>query len=744
MDARLTESQSYPVAQSEMPAAVIERPSLDLHRHIAIFRRRLRLFLGIALAVFVATIVITLQLTPRYTATAQVMLDRKQQKVTDVQEVLQGGPPDSFAVDTEAEVLRSRSLAEKVVANLRLDQDPEFNPTLPPYPVWHGLFGGKGPLSSLEQQKIHNGVVDNVLRHLKVARSGLTFVINVSFESTSPVKSATIANTFADRYLLEQLDAKFDATRRASDWLNSRLGGLRAQVETAENAVERYKAAHGLMGLTSSEGATISQQEISTLNTQLASARAQQAEDEAKLSTARSQMARGSNGDDLGASLSSNVVADLRKQRATVSGQMADLAGRYGPRHPEMLKAQRQLADIDAQIQAEIRRVTSNLEAQAQVARQRTASILGSLSNSKGSLATSSAASVQLNELQRNAESVRTLYQSFLDRFKQTTTAQGIEQSDARVVSRAKIPVQASFPNIPLNLALGLLLAFGSALAAMFLIEALENGLYTSEDVEKTMGVPHLGSIPLAATTVDNRGKERAKVSPTRYVVDKPLSSFAESFRNLRTSILFARVGEPVRVVAITSSLPGEGKTTTCICLGRVMAMGGANTVVVDCDLRRRTVNRLFSEEPTVGLLEVLAGTATLDQALIKDEATGAHFLPLSKASYTPKDVFASAAMDRLLEELRRRFEIVLLDTAPVLPVADTRVLAPKADVVVFLAQWRKTPRKAIENALRQLESVGAYISGIGLTQVDMKEQARSGYGDAGYYYRSYNSYYGH
>jgi exopolysaccharide transport family protein len=731
MDVRLPDQ-----ANSSAATAVPEKGLIDLHRYIAAFRRRQRLFLGIVAAVFALTMVVTFQIKPRYTATATVMLDSRQEKVVDMQQVLSGIPVDSAAVDTQVEVLKSRTLAQKVVDVLHLDQDEEFNKQS--FDWTFGLIKKKDALSpEIEKSK----VVERVLKALKITRQGLSYVIAVNFESTSPEKSAQIADAFADHYLLEQLDAKFDATRRASDWLNSRLAGLRGQVEQAEGEVQAYRSSHGLM-TTGEAGATITQQEISNLNTQFATAKAEQAEAEAKLNTAKQQIARGSNGDDLGEALSSTVISQLRQQRAQISGQVADLAGRYGPRHPEMLKAQRQLADIDAQIQSEIHRVTSNLEAQAQVARQRTASIGGSLAGSKGSLATSNAASVKLNELQRNADSVRALYQSFLDRFKQTTAQQGIEQSDSRVVSRAKIPSQASFPNIPLNALLGVLLGIAAAISAMVVVEALENGLFTSEDVEKLLGVPHLGSIPTVASTMDAGKGDKAKMSPTRFVVEKPLSSFAESFRNLRTSILFARIGEPVRTVAITSALPGEGKTTTCICLGRVMAMGGTSTVVVDCDLRRRTVNRLFSEEPTVGLLEVLAGTATLDEALIKDEASGAFFLPLSKSSYTPKDVFASAAMDRLLEELRRRFEVTLLDTAPILPVADTRVLAPKADVTVFLARWRATPRKATENALRQLEGVGAYIAGVSLTQMDMKEQARSGYGDAGYYYRSYHQYY--
>jgi exopolysaccharide transport family protein len=718
------------------------KPAIDLHRHIALFRRRLRLFATIAILVFLAFLIVTLELTPKYTATAEVMLDPRQVNVDNIQQVLSGLPPDTTAVDSEVEILKSRNLAEKVGAHLHLDNDPEFNSTLRKPSLLAALRPGKAK-SQLTPQQIHAKVVDKIISGLKVGRAGLTYAIKINFDSTSADKAALIANTYADLYLSEQLDAKFEATRRASDWLNARLGTLKDQVESAEAAVARYKAEHNLMGLTSGEGATIAQQEISTLNTQLATAKAEQAEADAKLSTARQQLAHGSTGDDLGESLNSPVINSLRQQRATVSGEVADMQGRLGPRHPDMLKAQRQLADIDAQIQAEIGRISSNLEAQAQVARQRTASLQASLASSRGSLAANGGAAVGLNDLQRNADSLAALYQTYLDRFKQTSNQQGMQQSDARIVSSAKIPQVASFPSIPLFAAIGIILAMASAIAAMFVVEALESGLYTTDDVEKILGVPHLGSVPLLSSAVDaSERKGGGASSPTRYVVDRPLSSFSEAFRNLRTSILASRLGEEVKVIAITSALPGEGKTTTAICLARVMALGGTGVVVVDCDLRRRTVNRLFAAEPKVGLLEVLAGTATLDEALILDDATNAYFLPLAKGDYTPKDIFSSSAMSRLLDTLRARFEVVLLDTAPVLPVADTRVLAPKADVTVFLAQWKKTPRKAVESAIKQLDAVGAYVAGIGLTQMDMKEQMRSGYGDAGYYYRAYRQYY--
>jgi succinoglycan biosynthesis transport protein ExoP len=314
-----------------------------------------------------------------------------------------------------------------------------------------------------------------------------------------------------------------------------------------------------------------------------------------------------------------------------------------------------------------------------------------------------------------------------------------MEDSDARVVSRAKIPSEPSFPKLGLNLVLGFLFGLGAGVGAVFLAEALDSGIATSEDIERFLGVASLGSIPLLSSTVAKGGGDQ---SPADVVVERPLSAFAEAFRNLRTSIVYSRVDKAVRVVAVTSSLPGEGKTTTAFCLGRAMAMSGSRTVVVDCDVRRRNINRLLGQEPAVGLMEVLAGKATLDQALILDSASGCWFLPLARSSFTPKDLFGGQAMSNLLGDLKDRFEFVLLDTAPVLPVADTRALAPKADVVVFLTQWRRTPRRAVQAAFELLRSVGADIAGVALTQVDVREQGKYGYGDAGYYYRSYRKYY--
>lgn len=723
--------------------------AIDPHRLIATFRRRLKLFLVIAAAVMLAAVVFTVRATPLFTATANVMIDTRQQQVVDTQAVLSGLSADSGVVDTEVEILRSRHLAERVVDTLKLDQDPEFNPALGSPGLLAtvknaagAILTGAAPdaarerLSEMEAQKAKERVVDAVLSRLKIRRAGLTYVMNVQFTSENPAKAAKIANTFADRYLLEQLEAKFDATRQANQWLNGRLAELRIEVQQAETAVEQYRIANNLL---SASGATLTEQEISTYNQQLATVRAQQAEDEARLRTARAQLARGSTGEDVGEALGSTVVQQLRAQRATVSGRVADLSGRYGPRHPDMIRAQRELTDIDAQIQAEIQRIISNLEARVQVARERTGSMASSLGSARGTLAANNAASVRLNELTRNADSARTLYQSFLDRFKETSAQEGIEQSDARIVSRAKIPTSQSAPNVPLNLAVGLLLALAGGVAGVVLAEMLDSGMVTADDVEQRLGVAHLGAVPLASSVSEPLSADE---TPVDYIARKPLSAFSEAVRALRTSILYAGGPSAASVIALTSALPGEGKTTTSLCLARVSAQAGSRVVIVDCDLRRRNVNRLLGVEPKVGLVQVLTGEAKLDDALMLDEPTGAMVLPLTSDSFTPRDLFGSAAMDQLLADLRQRFDLVILDTAPVLAVADTRVLSGKADATVFLARWRKTPEKAIQTGIRLLQQAGGTVAGVALTQVDMNAQARYGYGDAGYYYADYKKYY--
>lgn len=722
--------------QIESDPSEIALPSIDLNAVIADFRRFSRFFIAIFAVSFLFIVIPAIIQPPKYTATSSVMLDPRTMNASPNQDVLSGLPDDTTTVDTEVEVLKSDALGERVVQSLKLDQDPEFNPYLRPKMLSFGAKPDEQPLTPFEVQKRKENVVNGVLRGLAVKRSGLTRIITVSFTAHSPEKAQRIANEWARLYLSQQLETKFQATQEANNWLSSRLGDLKSQVEAAETAVQEYKIQHGLMS--AADNNTIAQGEISNLDQQLATAKVDQAESEARLAVAKRQIASGSSGDDVGEALSSDVIKNLRQQRAQVSQQIADLSTKYGPLHPDIIKAKRQLDDIDNQINAEIKRLMSNLEAQAQIQRQRTASLQASVGSARGVLAGNNEALVKLNELQRNADAVSSLYQSYLDRFKQTTSQEGLDKTDARIVSFATVPTAPSAPNIPLVLALGFVGALGIGVAAVLVRRALDSGLTTSIEVEASLRQPYLAGVPALASTLE----KGVKATPATYVVERPLSVFAEGFRSLRVSLIYSHLGEEVKVIAVTSSLPGEGKTTTSVCLARTVALSGQSVVIVDCDLRRRSVNEILGRDIQVGLLEVLAGTAQLEDVLIDDDKTSVKFLPLAQSSYTPKDVFGSPVMDRLLATLRQKFDLVILDTAPVLPVVDTRILARKADVVAMLVRWRKTPRKAVRASLEMLEDVGARIGGVVLTQIDVKEQAKYGYGDSGYYYKQYKRYY--
>lgn len=719
--------------------------AFSLRNLINIFRRRIRLFGGVALLVFLAALLVTARATPRYTAQAQVMLNVRQSQVLDTQQVLSNLPAETGVVDSEVEVLQSRDLARQVAEVLRLENDPEFNWVLRE-PGGLGAFiarvQGKTlprptPPTTPEEIRLGRERAASALRGgLAVQRMGLTYIIGVNFTSLNPEKSARIANAFAGQYIANQVSDKGGANRQANSFLEARLNQLRGEVQSAEAAVEAYRSANNLL---TSSGATLTEQEVSTYNQQLATAQADQAVEEARLRAARSQLARGSTGGDVGEALQSSVVGQLRGQRSTVAARVADLQARYGPEWPALVRARQELAAIDGQIQAEIQRVISNLEARVQVARDRTASLRSTLGRTRGALASNNAASVRLNELERNAQSVRTLYEGLLERYQETTNQSGNETADSRLLQAARASGAPSSPNVPVNLVLGFILALGCGLAAVVLVELMDDGLITSEDVQRRLGLPMLGTVPLMMSIAERKDR---RMAPTDYLLNRPLSAFAESFRTLRTSIMYAKLGSAAKVVVVTSALPGEGKTTTAVCLAISAAQAGLKVVIVDCDIRRRNVSRLLGVDADHGLLDVLDGSKALGEVLLKGEASGAWVLPIAKREFTPREVFNTPEMAALLSKLREDFDMVILDTAPVLAVAETRVLASQADAVMFLARWRKTPAKAAEAALRSLEQSEATVAGAVLTQVDMQEQARYGYGDPGYYYTAYKGYY--
>ncbi|MAP95525.1 MAG: capsular biosynthesis protein [Ponticaulis sp.] len=734
-----------------------EEEFLNIRGLLGIFRRRIGLFLSVLLLVFTLVAVVTLQMTPKYTSSASVMMELRQKEIADFEAVLSGLPPESAAVDTEVEIIESRAMVEKVCDSLNLYADEEFNPNLKNESGFQSIKDSLPKLFTLLKPvqvapepnfdeaalRAKEKVVSAVSSKLNVRRAGLTYVIKISFESENPAKSARIANEFADQYLVSQFDAKFEATSRANDWLNDRLSALREEVRVDENAVELYRAQSGLL---SAEGSSLTEQQISDLTAQLVIQRAEFEESKARLDSVQAQVSRGASAETIGEVLTSEVIRELRSQQAEVTRRRAELSSRYGSRHPEILKVEREAADIQAQIDQEIRRIVSNLESEVEVDRQKVGSLERSLGQLKAELASNNQSLVQLREFERNAEASRSLYESFLSRFKETGEQESLTEADARIISRAALPTNPSSPNTILNLALGVLLGGVAGAAMIFLIEMMDSGLRTGAQVESDLGVPFIASVPtIKSGMVDSLKRlAGAEVSPQDYLVEKPLSSFAESYRALRSSILLSNVDHQTKIVTITSALPGEGKTTSAFCLGRMTAMSGARVLIVDCDLRRRLLSKTWKSSDDIknGLVQYLLGEAKLSEVIFKDDLTDCEILPLAKVTYTPTDIFGSTAFKNLIVELRKAYDLIIFDSAPILPVADTRTLAHLSDAVVIVAKWRQTKRDAVASAIKLVDDVGGNLSGVLLTQVNQRARNRYGQGDEGYYYPSYRKYY--
>jgi len=708
---------------------------------LAAIHRNRKLALMVAGLAALSVLAFTFFVTPLYKSVASVMLDTRREQVVDMQAVLSNLPSDTFVVDSEVQVLQSPALARKVIANLHLDQDPEFNSDLQTQNVFSQTIGavktgiravmvwlGVEPANDVTgPARKEERIAEAVLKNLAIDRQGLTYVINITFWSQDPAKAVRIANGFAETYLQQQKDTKAAATREANTLIKGHVDELQKQVFAADQAVAEYKSKNGLLNAV---GAPLTEQEISALNTQMAVAQALEAEQHGKLSAANRQLGQGGT-DGVGQAAMSDTVRQLRAQQAQLVTEQADLEKRYGPRHPALIKVQGQLAALNDTISSEIKRIIGGQQAEAAAAASRTASLRASIAQDRKVLALNNTAGVKLAELERNASAVRDVYQSFLTRLKQTAVQENLQDADAQIVSRANIPLKPSSPSWLLAAAAAAAFSMIAAAAAIMLREFLERGVRSTGEAEKTVGLPVIATIPRIA-----------QADPAAYVVKRPMSEFAEAIRNLRTSLFLSRNATPPKVVAMMSALPYEGKTTTTLALGRQCAQSGARVLIIDADLRRRALSAHLGGPVHNGLVELVEGRAPLEACLYRDLISDAMILPVS-GSPAGKDVFFANDLGRLFDRVRGLFDIILVDTAPLLPLAEPRLVASHADSIVLLTHWQKTSQSAMQDAARLIRALDVPIAGLALTCADTKRMDSFGYAVRGYGQRAgYAQYY--
>jgi exopolysaccharide transport family protein len=629
----------------------------------------------------------------------------------------------------------------RVIEKLHLDQDPEFGPAKPSalsgvtYYLNPVHWFGPGVSTLTDEQKLtdqHNKITDRLLDRLTVAAQGRSSALQLNFLSSSATKSAQIVNAVADAYVEDQLNAKFDATQKATQWLGERIQQLSAQVQAADAAVQQYKVENNITE--TAGGGSIVDQQLAQLNGQLITARSDLAEQEAKYSRVR-DMAQSGHSADVSQVVASPLILQLRQQESELLRQEGEFSTRYGPLHPKTLDIKSQKRNLESKIAEEVQRVVQTVENDVSIARARVGSLQASLNGLEGQSGVQGKAKIKLSQLQAAATSSRSLYEAFLSRFKETQGQEGIQTPDARIISKAETPNAPSYPNKSLILGVaipgGLLLGFLFAMLA----ERLDAGFRTTTQVERLLGVPVLTTMP------EIPGYEKAHENAADRIVEKPMSAFSESVRGLRMGLVMSNVDKRPKVVLVTSSVPDEGKTTVAISLARLAALSGEKVVLVDGDLRRPSIaGSLGIAQDGKGIIDMLTGEAGLELCVVTDPRSPVSVLTAAKGAVSPPDLLGSVAMSRVIAGLRNHFDLVVIDSAPLLPVNDTKILAQLADAVVFVVRWEKTPRDAVVQAARHLMDVNAPVAGVVLSRANTERYKYYSYGYQDYH--NYNKYY--
>lgn len=734
-----------------------EDQTVDLLSVVGMLRRRKWLImlvtaLGTATAAFVG-----MKLTPTYTALASVMIDPRQLQVTTSEQVISGLPLSSPTMATQLGLLRSRDFLASVMGDLKLFDDPEFNPALAnaadttslpsflqpleqvisrlpdEWLIATGLANQPQPVLESEAPAIaRERAIANFLGEAVFLNDGVSYLIQIQFTSPDPGKAAVIANRLASRFVEDQLQGKLSATDKATGWLEQRLGELKSEVQKSDEAVTHFKISNNIL---EAHGSNLNEQELADLNGQLVVARSDLADKQARLRLIRDLRGSEAALESVTEVTNSPIIVRLREQTTELERQESELRTLYGERHPRMVQLRDEKAKVAAAIRAEVERVTRTLENDVRVSSTRVASIESALAGMKNQNSQDRAAEVQLAELERVALANRTLYEQLLQRFNETRDQQGIVQADARVVAVAAPPATPSSPGPKIFAAAGFTvsLLLGSVLA--ILLERLDRGLRSSREVEAALSLTTLGLVP----RVD---RLRRNQRPHQYLREKPLSSYAEAVRGVFTALKLANPQTPPKVVLVTSSLPEEGKTTFAVSLASLVARSQKRVLLIDLDLRHPSVHRELGWQVSAGLVEYMAGERTLQEVVHNDLETGLHFLPVKAHTTTPIDLLESDRMRQLLQVCRDNYDLIVLDSAPVASVNDTKVAAGLADRVVFVVRWGKTIESAARDSVRALREAGIEPAGVVLSQIDLRKHAQYRYGDIGQYYTRSRRYY--
>ncbi|MBD9373713.1 polysaccharide biosynthesis tyrosine autokinase [Rhizobium sp. ARZ01] len=663
-------------------AIVAPRPELlDVREIFDFLVSKGRFILAIAALTFGVFVGASFAINPSYTAVSRILLDAPKDYILS-QDYGSEVRDNTTFIESELAVLTSSSLLQKVVDSEKLTED----------------VGAE----ALEWLK---GAVE-------VSRVGLADVIELSVTSHDPQKAASLANAIAQAYVADRIESRYDGAKKASAWLGERAQVLREELSRSEGAVQQFRMEHNLLA---TQSGSLTGQQLSELNIALINARAELATKRSKFEQAEKVLRTGGDAQTI-PDVQSDVVNALRAQQAAVTRKEADLLLRYGEQHPAVMTARAERRDIEHQIAAEIQRLIGNLRNEVEAGEAREAALARALASASNQSTVEDQVGVQLRDLERIAAANKELFQTFLSRAKIAEEKSTLLNSGVRVITRADVPAEPSFPNRPLFAALGVVLGVALGGASALLRELLTSGFVARRQVEEMLAVPVLASMPKMK---EWSGTAKVTAQPVAHLERKPLSRYSEAVRRLRLGMVgIPEADRSQNVTLLTSAMPGEGKTTLALSLAYSAVADGERTLVIDADLRISRTTAFFGMAENVGLVDLLTLPIDATEAISLDEASGIHVLPAGAKTLNPPALLASARMRSILDEFREAYDTVIIDAPPVGPAADASILARDVDKVVFVVKWRETSREAVAEGIRHLGG-RSKIAGIALTMVD-------------------------
>jgi succinoglycan biosynthesis transport protein ExoP len=702
-----------------------------------------------------------------YTAVASLEIDTRRFQLFQHAENFGEKLIDSAAaVESQLEILKSENIALKVVKKLNLADDPEFGQGNS-IPIIGSLLGLR---SDTEFARTQNAikVIEN---SLKVQRLGMAYIIEINFQSIHSERAAQIANAIAEAYIADQLDSKYEATRQGSKWLEGRLGELRDQLANAQKAIIGYKAENNL--LEDTKGRPITEQQLSNLNSQLTATRAKKTEVRTQLDRISKILSNDSSDAttiNVAVDIVSNnlLITKLRAQYIENASRESEWSEKYGRDNLTVVNLRNSMRAIGRAVRDELKRTEESLKNDYEAASESEKSLEEQLQKAVVQSQGSDKAQVTLRQLESSAQEYGKLYDNFLSRHTEAVEQQSFAYTEARLITRASPPMRRSYRKTVLIIALfpfaGLF--FGVGIGA--LREFMDRGLRTSSQVETMLGLDCLSLIPLREN--DNTNKSWIKYlsagldssprptasaglasspRPTAHerfgtvnVIDQPFSQFAEAIRSVKLAIdMNGRITEP-KVIGLTSSLPNEGKTTISMELAKGIAQAGARVIIVDCDFRNPSLSRAIAPSSTCGILEVLTNKVSLEETMWKHPSTKLALLPASikLRVANSSEILASAAMKKLFDELRQKYNYIIVDLPPLAPLVDVRPTGHFIDNYVFVIEWGGTSGAIAQHALSTVAHIREKFVGAVLNKVDMKQMSLYDGNRAAFYN---NKYYG-